>query len=296
MARTRLIRAEACHDEAVASCKPVARLVWAYLPCHADREGRLEDKPFALKLAILPLDAVDMSAVLGELANVGLIQRYEVDGRRYIQIRTFAKHQDPHAREASSIIPAPCDQGAPRSALGEPRSALGEPRRVQAPLDPVSDPVPDPVSGPDQTQSVSPAGNAPSPKRVKKPRPAPEYAPEFERIWAETGRSGNKLPAFETWDSLGRPPPADVIAGWQHATRNDYRWRGADPHIPHLSTWLNARGWEDRPTKTPTVAPLSVDAMRAKEAEERERKRRAETELNQRHEALMREIGGGNAR
>lgn len=111
MPRTRLIHPEAPKDEAVAQMSVHARLAWAYLPCHADREGRMEDKPFNLRLGIFPTDAVDMNAILNELAATELIERYQVGERRYIQIRNFAKYQAPHKNEARSFLPPPVGHG-----------------------------------------------------------------------------------------------------------------------------------------------------------------------------------------
>jgi len=45
--------------------------------------------------------------LLDELANKRFILRYQIDGCRYIQIRTFAKHQRPHIKEQESTLPAP---------------------------------------------------------------------------------------------------------------------------------------------------------------------------------------------
>jgi hypothetical protein len=173
MARKRTIHPGAPTDEAVASCSVHARLVWAYLPCHADRLGRLEDKPFSLQLAILPTDQVDMDGLLAELASPKtksgeplqpLIERYVgPDGRPYIQIRTFSRHQSPHPREVASVIPPPVRHGpspaevdpghtkvVPGADLGSPRADLGvaQPCLFAASPsdpDPDSDPVTDPV-------------------------------------------------------------------------------------------------------------------------------------------------------
>jgi hypothetical protein len=177
MARKRIINPEAPHDEAVAGLSLAARVVWAYLPCHADREGRLPDKPFRLKLAILPLDAVDMDVVLEEVATSGLIQRYQVGGQRFIQIRTFVKHQEPHVRETPSEIPPPCEEepkkGEPRSALGEPRSALGAPRS------PVSDPVSDPVQTVLKTEQGEQVARGLRVAKKAKPKPEGQRVPDF---------------------------------------------------------------------------------------------------------------------
>ncbi len=108
MARTRSINPAAPTDEDVATLSLAARYLWAFLPCHADREGRLRDQAFRLKLAILPTEAVDVNALLDELAERRHIERYRgSDGRRYIQIRSFHRYQNPHKNEVPSEIPAP---------------------------------------------------------------------------------------------------------------------------------------------------------------------------------------------
>lgn len=107
MARQRTLNPQAPMDEDVATMSMAARLLWAYLPCHADREGRLKDSAFVLKCQVFPADNIDVEAVIAELAERKHIIRYEVDGRRFIQIRTFKQHQNPHKNEHASVIPPP---------------------------------------------------------------------------------------------------------------------------------------------------------------------------------------------
>lgn len=109
MARRRSIQHTAPKDEDVAGMSLPARYVWAYLPCYADREGRLDDKPFYLNVEILPLDNMDMDGILDELALRKHIIRFTAakDGRKYIQIRNFLKYQTPHKEEAPSKIDPP---------------------------------------------------------------------------------------------------------------------------------------------------------------------------------------------
>ena len=114
MSRVRSLNPSATLDEDVASLSIHARYAWAYLPCYADRAGRMKDAPFTLNFAIFPADAVDMDAILEELARARHIIRYEAEGGRWIQIRSFDRYQHPHARESESTIPAPLLNGAAR--------------------------------------------------------------------------------------------------------------------------------------------------------------------------------------
>lgn len=91
----------------IVQCEPLARLLFEGLWCEADREGRLKDDLLSLKMKILPADNCEISTLLSQLEGSGLIQRYEVDGNKYIWIKEFLTHQKPHVKEAASTIPAP---------------------------------------------------------------------------------------------------------------------------------------------------------------------------------------------
>ena len=91
-------------DEELSELGFAARLFFRDLLCHVDREGRCEDRPRMLKALIMPWDEIDVDILLSELSPKFVI-RYEVDGRRYLQVRNFLKHQRPHVKESDSKIP-----------------------------------------------------------------------------------------------------------------------------------------------------------------------------------------------
>ena len=111
MARIRYLKPEFFSDEDLADLPFQARLAFAGLWCYADKAGRLEDRPKFLKAMIFPYDNIDMGKQLDLLSQakhgngVPFIQRYDVDGTKYIQILTWDKHQKPHHTEAESKIP-----------------------------------------------------------------------------------------------------------------------------------------------------------------------------------------------
>lgn len=117
MARTRNIKPSFFTNEDLAVLSPLTRLLFAGLWCHADREGRLEDRPKRLKTLILPYDDCDVDQCLDALAAAGFVARYESGAGRYISVLAFGKHQNPHVKEPASTIPAPCLSGAPAKAL-----------------------------------------------------------------------------------------------------------------------------------------------------------------------------------
>ena len=89
-------------------------------------------------------------------------------------------------------------------------------------------------------------------KRKVKGADLPPYTAWFEECWkAYPRRSGkaNAWRAFYELDDLGEIPP-DMVQriknrcfepDWQRGIKNP----GEERYIPHMATWLHARGWED---------------------------------------------------
>jgi hypothetical protein len=107
MARSRIIKPEFFQNEELVALPPIARLLFIGLWQLADRDGRQEDRPGKIKLAILPADDCDVDDLLRQLAEKELIVRYEVAGTRYLAIPKFLAHQCPHISEKSKGIPPP---------------------------------------------------------------------------------------------------------------------------------------------------------------------------------------------
>jgi hypothetical protein len=111
MARQRIIKPDFFTDEDLARCSPHARLLFSGLWTLADKRGRMKDQPPVIHGAIFPYEpGLNVDGLLGELAAGGFIDRYEVDGKRYLSIPKFETHQRPHPKEIESLIPA-CPQG-----------------------------------------------------------------------------------------------------------------------------------------------------------------------------------------
>jgi hypothetical protein len=75
--------------------------------CYADREGRFEWRPRALKTLILPYWEGDFARALEALERARYVVRYTVDGQTFGVVRNFAKHQRVNLREAPSALPPP---------------------------------------------------------------------------------------------------------------------------------------------------------------------------------------------
>src|ERR1044072_5937968 len=109
MARIRSIKQDFFLNEDLATVSSDARLLAIGLSTVADRSGRLEDRPLKIKAQVFPYHDVDIKALLDEFDQngIGFIERYSINGKQYIQITNFEKHQKPHPREPDSSIPPP---------------------------------------------------------------------------------------------------------------------------------------------------------------------------------------------
>ena len=113
----------------------------------------------------------------------------------------------------------------------------------------------------EQNTPHPPTGGGARAKRSRQdgPKSAPDWKPErFAKFWTYYPRGENKQRAIRAWDNL-RPSDEliDTMAralARQKATEEWQRGIG----IPHASTWINGRRWEDevrRPAAQAETAP-----------------------------------------
>lgn len=105
MARARNIKPGFFRNAELVELSFEARLLFIGLWTIADREGRLEDRPKQIKMELFPADNMDCDLLIGQLSEIGMLVRYEHDGKRYLQVVNFCKHQNPHKDEKASAIP-----------------------------------------------------------------------------------------------------------------------------------------------------------------------------------------------
>lgn len=106
MARVRTYKPEFWTDEKVGLCSHAARLLFLGILNHVDDYGNMVYAPRQLKAQIFPYDILEVEPLLGELFRQDLAREYEVDGRRYIHIPNFRKHQKID-RPSAPQCPAP---------------------------------------------------------------------------------------------------------------------------------------------------------------------------------------------
>jgi hypothetical protein len=161
MARARSLKPGFFTDEKLAELGPLAMLCFAGIWTVADREGRLEERPKFIKSQIFPYREVKIQKLIDELVKSDFLIRYEYGGRRYLQVRTWCKHQNPHVKEQASTIPPPCLPGASPVLAPDEHSSCTPSSLTPCTLTPLT---PGPVPAPDVGL-------------VEKPKPEPRYTP-----------------------------------------------------------------------------------------------------------------------
>lgn len=110
MARARNIKPAFFTNELLGTEDPMVSLTFAGLWCLADKMGILEDRPLRIKAELFPYrDSLDVNGYLTVLSRLGFIVRYQNEGRSFIQVCNFRKHQSPHHTEKAKGFPFPSD-------------------------------------------------------------------------------------------------------------------------------------------------------------------------------------------
>ena len=122
--RARNLKPAIFTNELLAVSDPLNTVIFAGLWCLADREGRLEDRPARIHMAVNPGRGFQStSQALDWLAMNGFITRYDCGPVQCIQVMNFLKHQHPHQKEPPSILPPP--RCGPVPAPDKPETGTG---------------------------------------------------------------------------------------------------------------------------------------------------------------------------
>ena len=260
MARTRSIKPGFFDNEELGDLPPLTRLLFIGLWCVADREGRLEDRPKRIKKELLGYDDVntdDVDKMLQDLHNAGFIFRYGVADEKYIQIVNFGKHQNPHIKEKASEIPpiSTCTIQAPdmhHTSTEEATPFTGNLLPFTGNLLP-STPQSGHTPGGDEENksqhceslSVKTADGAGREKPVDHSKTI--VAKRFDEFWDEYPRKVGKGAAERAWGKI-RPTAelhGKIMAALEKAKGCRDWVKDNGEFIPHPTTWLNQKRWED---------------------------------------------------
>lgn len=194
--------------------------LWTYLLTYVDDYGRGSADPELLKGFVFPrrkgVTEATIEKSLQELANIGSILLYDVDGESYFCFPNWADHQ--RIQTKKSKFPAPSDGILKKSTVSH-----GEPP---------------PESNPIQSEYKSK-----SESESKSEKNAHE---DFDKFWSAYPRkAGSKQKAFEAFKKAG--VSLDILLAAIENQKQSAQWsKDNGQFIPHPTTWLNGKRWEDQ--------------------------------------------------
>lgn len=190
MARARNIKPSFFQDDKLGELPIFSRMAFIGLWTLADFKGCLEFRPKMLKVQLLPYDECNIEEVINNLEQARFIRYYSVDGKKYIKIVNFEKHQNPHKNERDSGSDIPdINKNNELTQDGTKPDLIGTARADSLLLIP-SSLIPDSLNA----DSGSPQGSG-----------AEKSAPPQKTKIAESAKPETSLQAAcrETWKSYG---------------------------------------------------------------------------------------------
>jgi hypothetical protein len=216
----RIIKESICVSESIDSLNWFEEVLFYRLIVNCDDFGRFDGRVPVVKNRLFPLkDNVTAKAVEGginKLASIGLVRMYECDGKPYLYLPTWNDHQSVRAKR--SKYPAPDDSVNAHEIIC---------KQVQANV---------PVI---QSESNSISESESNAKDVRK---ACEEA--FEKFWSAYPRKEGKQKAKAAFEKVN--VPLDVLLNAIEQQKESAQWsKDNGQFIPHPTTWLNGKRWED---------------------------------------------------
>jgi len=159
-----------------------------------------------------------------ERPNKQFIQRYEVDGRKYIQILEFSKHQSPHHTEKESTIPV---------AHGEQTVTLS---CANSNSRDCAESLYESLYNKHTAQAEHSNGEL-----------TVNHSKRFDEFWAAYPKRKNRGRAEKAFNKL-RPDDvlmAEIIQAISLAKKTPQWTKENGQFIPYPEKWLNAKGWLD---------------------------------------------------
>lgn len=128
--RIRSIKPEFFEDEELSALPPFARLLFIGTWLMADKNGVLENRPRLIQAKVFPYDSSgssDVSRLIPQLIQGGFLVPFEADGKPWLWIPTFKRHQRITGTESTneSRNPLPPAEIPERKQSGNNEETLG---------------------------------------------------------------------------------------------------------------------------------------------------------------------------
>lgn len=211
MARIRSLKPGFFHNEILAECEPLARILFMGLWGIANFEGVLEDRPKRIKAQVLPYDECDVENLLDQLAQHKFILRKTIDEKSFLYIPTFQRHQNPHKKEREG------NNTLPMANRFNDNDEAGRTKSEHAPK----------LCRPKKEQCTESAFNA-----FWEIYPRKSKRADAERIWNEIDPDGSLT--------------ENILTAVGEQTESIQWSQDGGRYIPNPANWLAQNRWEDQ--------------------------------------------------
>lgn len=223
----RIIKESIATSESLSEVSAEAERLFWRLVVKADDYGLYHGNPKILASMCFPLNPPKektLNSWLAELIQAGMVGTYTDDGKRYLKLLSWEKHQQQRAKKSKFPLPQEFDSTCLQ------------------------------VNGYQMLANVPVNGNVnENEKRETKtgaktcPNGAKGIPPAFERFWQSYPRKTNKQDALKAWKQVA---PDDtlvdqILAGVERWKHSDLWTRDGGKFICYPATFLRGRRWED---------------------------------------------------
>ena len=238
---TRILR-DWTDSETIGALSVDAERFFLRLIMKADDFGRFAADSRLLRANLFPLlvDSISEAMVrawLADCINVGLIETYEVNRKKYLQIVKFGQR----LRAKRSKFPPPsaddCPQSAaecrnePPEARGERRESRGASREAESDLD-----TPKP------------------PRGLARGKATDDAFERFWDAWPSHKRKGGRKRCGDWWKT--RKPDAAAVMVCLARWKTSVKWSDDDgEYVPAPLTWLRGELWTEKPLQVEGTGP-----------------------------------------
>lgn len=227
----RIIKESICTSDNIDQLSAFQETMFYRLIVTCDDYGRMDARPKILAARLFPLKDIRVTQIedaLRALTSAELVTLYTVDGKPFLQMNTWNKHQ--RVRDSKEKYPS-IESADIRGELPQVAASCG--------LNPIqSNPNPNP-----------------------NPNPKNAHAHEaFDTFWAAYPRKTNKQAAEKAFLKLNPDETLmqTILNAIEKQKKSDQWTKDGGQYIPHPGTWLNGRRWDD---EMPTGHGKTVSAQ-----------------------------------
>ena len=248
----RIIKESICTSENIDQLTAFEETVFIRLMVNADDFGRFDGRAKILSARLFPLKNVtpeEMTDALQSLVSADLVTVYEVDGKPYVHLNSWDKHQS--TRASKSKYPSPSESTCKQLQANEIKC-----KQMNANVHVIQ-------SNPIQSESISESESEydnrnPSPRRKE---PAKDDI-DFEVFWQAYPRKESKPAAKKAFDKIH--PDEELmqkIISSINSWKQSAQWQeNGGQFIPYPASWLNQQKWNDQPSVS-SSAPASASVQ-----------------------------------